>query len=155
MTDPNHPQNKLPYADTIRGLIILDHSTQLAALRTHKLDLISVNWDKVAGLKQSNPELLFKLRTNGANVIFMRTDIAPFNDVRVRQALAMGVDRQTIIDEYFKGNAIADAWPDEPGNAGYTPITQMPANVKQLYEYHPDLARQLLAEAGYPNGLQV
>jgi len=155
--DPVHPENRLPYANSLRALIIVDEETRLANLRTHKIDLLGVSFDKVEGMKKSNPELLFKKTVpSGANVIFMRTDIAPFNDVKVRQALAMGIDRDTIINDYFKGNAIADAWPVLPSNfSGYTPISQMPVDVKQLYEYHPDLSKQLLSDAGYKTPLKV
>jgi ABC-type transport system substrate-binding protein len=152
MSDPLHPNNKLPYADFLRGIIIIDEATQLAAIRTHKVDMLGVAWDKVDGLKKSNPELISKVMSpTGANVIFMRTDIEPYNNVKVRQALSMGIDRQAIINDYFKGNAIIDAWPVLPSNlAGYTPYAQMPAEVKKLFEYHPDEAKKLLAEAGFP-----
>ena len=153
MSDPLHPKNKLPYADKLRGIIIIDEATQLASIRTHKIDMLGVAWDKADGLKKSNPELISKtMSPTGANVIFMRTDIEPFKNVKVRQALAMGIDRQAIINDYFRGNAIIDAWPVLPSNlAGYTPFAQMPADVKKLYEYHPDEAKKLLAEAGYPS----
>ncbi len=156
-SDPLHPENKLPYAKNLRGLIIADEETQLANIRTHKIDILYVNFDMVEGLKKSNHELLSRMMApSGANVIFMRTDIAPFNDVRIRQALSMGVDGQTIINDYFNGNAVLDAWPVLPSNIdGYTPITEMPADVKRLYEYHPDLARLLLADAGYKIPLKV
>jgi peptide/nickel transport system substrate-binding protein len=157
MKDPVHPQNQLPYADTLKSIVIPDLSTWLAALRTHKDDLHHfVPWDKAADLKKTNPELQMAQESPiGARLIFMRTDIAPFNDVRVRQALAMAIDRDTIISGYYKGNAIPDAWPCLPGNvSGFTPISQMPADVKQLYEYHPDLSKQLLAAAGYATGFK-
>ena len=157
MQDPVHPGNQLPYADTMKVIIIPDQSTQLAALSTHKVDFQEyIPWDKAADLHNTNPELqMAKQSPIGAEVIFMRTDLAPFSDVRVRQALAMGVDRDTIISGYFKGNAIPDAWPCQPGNVdGFTPISQMPPDVKQLFEYHPDLSLQLLAAAGYPNGFK-
>jgi len=153
MTDPVHPGNKLPYLDTVSCLIIVDQSTQIAALRTHKIDTLSVPWDKAISIKQTNPELLSKVQSpTGAIVLFMRTDIAPFKDVRIRQALCMGIDRDSIITHYYKGNAVPDAWPVLPGMTGWTPIAQMPSEVKQLYEYHPDIAKQLLSDAGYPNG---
>jgi len=156
MDDPVHPGNKLPYLDTLNGLIIVDTATSLAALRTHKIDISGADWDKVISLKETNPELLSKVQSpTGGIVAFMRTDIAPFKDVRVRQALCMGVDRDTIINDYYKGNAVPDAWPDLPGMEGYTPVSQMPTEVRQLYEYHPDLAKKLLADAGYPTGFKT
>ena len=37
----------------------------------------------------------------------------------------------------------------------YTPLDELPESVRELYEYHPDKARQLLAEAGYPDGFRM
>jgi len=155
MSDPNHPENKLPYADTLRGLIIIEESTQLASLRTHKIDVLGVSWDKVGGLLKTNPYLKTKVQSpTGAIVIFMRTDKQPFSDVKVRQALSMGIDRETIINDYFLGNAIIDAWPCLPSNpSGYTAYADMPESAKKLFQYRPTEAKALLAEAGYPNGL--
>ncbi len=156
MKDPIHPENQLPYLGKMNGLIIVDSATSLSALRTHKVDILGADWDKVISLKQTNPELLSKpIAPTGAYVIFMRTDIAPFNNVKVRQALCMGVDRDTIINDYYKGNAVPDAWPNLPGVEGYTPVDKMPPEVKQLYEYHPDKAKALLAEAGLASGFKT
>ena len=153
MTDPVHPGNKLPYVSTLNGIIIIDQATQISALRTHKVDALGVDWDKAISLKSTNPELLSHVSSpTGGIVIFMRTDIAPFKDVKVRQALCMGIDRDSIINNYYKGNAVPDAWPVLPGVSGYTPVSQMPTEVRQLYEYHPDLAKKLLSDAGYPSG---
>ena len=154
MNDPIHPANKLPYFDKQLGIIISDAKVAQSALRTHKIDFMTVDWDIAIQMKQSNPEFLSKkIAPTGAYALFMRTDIAPFNDVRVRQAISMGIDRDAIVENYYKGNAYVDAWPVLPGLPGYTPRDQMPADVAQLYEYHPDKAKQLLADAGYPNGI--
>jgi peptide/nickel transport system substrate-binding protein len=156
MKDPVHKGNKLPYVDKKVGLWITDQSIQLAGLRTHKIDILGVSSDQVDLLHKNNPELLSKkIAPSNTNLIFMRTDIAPFNNVKVRQALCMGVNRDSIINDYYKGNAVADNWPAQIGSEGYTPIAQMPPDVKQLYEYHPDLAKKLLADAGYPNGFKT
>ena len=67
----------------------------------------------------------------------------PVSDVRVRKALAMAVDKQTLVDKVTKGGQIAtDAM--VPPMAGYTPHTGLSFNVEQ--------AKQLLAQAGFPNG---
>lgn len=98
-----------------------------------------------------------KLLAPSASVVLVqRTDIAPLKDVRVRQALSMAIDRDTIISQYFQGNAIADAWPIFPSNpSGYTPISQMPPDVAQYFQYHPDRSKQLLADAGYADGFET
>ncbi len=156
MEDPVHPGNKLPYVNTLNGIVIIDQATQISALRTHKIDILGVDWDKAISLKKTNPELLSKIQSPaGGIVLFMRTDIAPFNNVKVRQALCMGIDRDIIINYFYKGNAVPDAWPVLPGMEGYTPVSQMPDEVRQLYEYHPDLAKKLLSDAGYATGFQT
>jgi len=154
MKDPVHPENQLPYIDTLTGLMIIDESARLAALRSHKIDILSVPWDKADGMKESNPELLFKqLSPNVSRVIFIRTDKEPWSDKRVRQAVAMAVDQPGMITDYYQGNAIANTWPCLPGNVeGYTPLEEAPEEVRMLYEHHPERAKELLAEAGYPDG---
>ncbi|MBN1218988.1 MAG: hypothetical protein JXM69_08670 [Anaerolineae bacterium] len=69
----------------------------------------------------------------------------PFNDVRVRRALAMAVDRETLADVIMGGYVFpATGGFIPPGMPGYSPEIGL--------SYQPDLARQLLAEAGYPEG---
>lgn len=68
----------------------------------------------------------------------------PFDDVRVRKALAYAVDRETLVNSVTKGVQSATGALTPPNTLGYTSRTQM--------KFDPDLARQLLAEAGYPNG---
>jgi len=154
MEDPVHPGNQLPYLDGELGIIIPDAKVAQSALRTHKIDFMTVDWDVAIQMLNTNPELKSrKLSPTGAYVMFMRTDIAPFNNVKVRQAISMGIDRDAIVRDYYKGNAVVDAWPVLPDMPAYTPRAQMPEDVRELYEYHPDKAKQLLAEAGYPNGI--
>ena len=67
-------------------------------------------------------------------------------DARVRQALNYAVDRQTIIDALLGGTATPLGQPFVPGGFGYNPNNEP-------YPYDPDKARELLAEAGYGDGL--
>ena len=67
-------------------------------------------------------------------------------DARVRQALNYAVDRQTIIDALLGGTATPLGQPFVPGGFGYNPDNE-------AYPYDPDKARELLAEAGYGDGL--
>jgi len=154
MKDPVHPENQLPYIDTLTGLMIVEESARLAGLRSHQIDILAVPYDKAEGMKESNPELLFKpLSPNVSRIIFMRTDKEPWSDKRVRQAVAMAIDQPGMIRDYYKGNAVANTWPCLPGNVeGYTPLEEAPEEVRWLYEYHPEKAKELLAEAGYPDG---
>ena len=156
MKDPVHPENQLPYIDTLRGLIIIEESARLAAIRSHQIDILAVPWDKTESMKESNPELLFRQMPPGnSRVIFIRLDKEPWSDKRVRQAVMMAVDQPGMIEDYYRGNAINNLWPCQPGNTdGYTPLDEAPDEVRWLYEYQPEKAKELLAEAGYPDGFE-
>ena len=155
--DPLHPQNSLPYVDKVKWLIIPDASTVVSALRTGKLDYTpSIGWETHGELLETNPELQWRSDvTEIPDVIWMRVDREPLDDIRVRQALAMAIDYQLIKDEYYGGNAeILCNWilPTAEYADYFVPLDQLPESARQLYEYHPDKAKQLLAEAGYPDG---
>lgn len=73
----------------------------------------------------------------------VNTTRKPFTDVRVRQALSMAIDRTTLTDQYMKKTEIASDRLVPPGMAGYERAAGL--------GFDPAKARQLLAEAGYPD----
>ncbi len=159
--DPNHPENTIPYADGMKRLIIADSSTRLAALRTGKVDYLqSLLWDDYRLLKEQHPELLSKTKYGEAYFLVARVDKPelPFSDVRVRQAMNLAMNQQEILDEYYEGQGEVLGWPWyswKEHDKVYIPLEELPKTVQELFEYHPDKAKQLLAEAGYPNGFKT
>ena len=153
--------SQLPYIDGVSMLIISDQSTQLAALRTGKIDMLSqLDHDNYVELTQSSPQLLYHKYITGPMMISMRQDKAdlPFSDKKVRQALFMATDYDTLISGFYGGDAEKLAWPlaDIKGyDKAYMPLDEMPQEVKDLFTYNPDRAKQLLADAGYPNGFKT
>jgi peptide/nickel transport system substrate-binding protein len=73
----------------------------------------------------------------------------PFDKKEVRQAVCHAVDRDRIISTLLQGLATRLDGPIGPGQYGYD------ANLRPKYDYNPDKARKLLAQAGYPNGIDV
>ena len=160
-TDPVAPGkgNQLPYLDSVRVLIITDASTNTAALRTGKLDTIGgMGYDDANTMKKTAPDLIYKsYAPESGNMIYMRTDKQdlPFKDIRVRQALMMATDFDTISNSLYGGTGIKNSFPITPVAAymdAYLPLDQASATVQALYKYNPDQAKQLLTAAGYPNG---
>ncbi len=146
---------KLPFVDTINYRIIKDDSTALTALRTGKLDIMeAVSWSAVDELKKSAPQLKWnRFVSTLGTFIAMRVDTKPFDDIRVRRALNMAIDREQIIKTFYGGHAEMLGYPMHPEYAGiYEPLSAMPQAVKDLFAYKPEEAKKLLAEAGYAKG---
>jgi peptide/nickel transport system substrate-binding protein len=157
--DPLHPGNQLPYIDGLVALVILDPATQDAALRTGKIDRLGLTRDRADPIRQTNPELKVRKYPSGNSyVLSVRTDLTdkPYADKRVRQALMLAIDHEAIKDDYYMGDATMLQWPYQPTYGSiYTPLEELPAELKKFWEYRPDEAKQLLAEAGYPNGFKM
>jgi ABC-type transport system substrate-binding protein len=77
--------------------------------------------------------------------IGMNNTIAPFDNGKVRQAIAYGIDRQRIVDDYYpKGSTVATSFVPDSFEFGVSPEVGW-------YEYNPEKAKELLEEAGVEN----
>ncbi len=162
--DEKYPQNRLPYIDQLRALIMPETATQLAAIRSGKVDYIGPigaaqmrTLDQVESLQRTNPELvIYPFYNRSDNGIGMNVQIKPFDDIRVRKAMQMALNLEEINNAYYKG--FADMTPQGQLNRSFTEVvTQFedwPAEVKKVFDYDPEGAKKLLAEAGYPNGFE-
>jgi peptide/nickel transport system substrate-binding protein len=160
--DPLHPAEQSPYVDTYKALIIPDLSTRITAIRTGKIDFLrEIGPDDAKQLISANKDLQWSSRLGQSWVASGRLDKQnlPYKDINVRRALNLAVDKQAILKDYWKGNAIMVGYPFNPGLEWakmYTPLEQLPADVQELYTgYNPTKAKQMLADAGYPNGFKA
>ncbi len=135
--------------DRVIFRIVPEPSSRVAALLAGEADLIDELPHEAIKQIESNPRTQV-LRTNGTRSFFidLNNTKPPFNDVRVRQAANHAINRQLIIDRILKGLAVPLATLISPDSYGYN---------ASLKPYPHDLARAktLLAEAGYPNGIDV
>ena len=158
--DEKYPDNRLPYVDEIRALLMADEATRISALRTGKIDIIQHagvadigNMDVITSLQRTNPEIeVYSYYQRAFQVFTLNIRNAPFDDVRVRHALQMALDLETIDDTYFGGFSDWEnpAWISAKGH--YIPFEEWPEELKQYYRYDPEGAEKLLDEAGYPRG---
>ena len=159
MEDPLLPGYKLPYVDSYKYLFIPDLSTRMAALRTGKIDMyVGIGWEDKESLIKSTPELKHARFGIDEMGIGMKTDKAPFNDIRVRRAMWLAMDNPTIKDEFYGGNAAMLSFPVKDladFRSAYVPLEELPESTRELYGYDPEKAKALLAEAGYPDGFKA
>src|SRR5262245_26888997 len=156
---PEYFRQGQPYVDGVEWLVIDDESTGLAMYRTGQMDLgptgvWGVRQQDLEALKKSHPHLIyldFLATTPGA--IYMRVDMAPFSDVRVRRAISHAIDRQGLIEAVW-GRGEATAAVGRGLVEWALPVDQLGAGAK-YYQYDPKEARRLLADAGFPQGFKT
>jgi peptide/nickel transport system substrate-binding protein len=130
---------------------IPDVDTMVLALEKGDIDLIWVmprEKSVVDRLKAAGRKITFSQRPTWQNLC-INTTKKPFTDVRVRRAIAYALDKETLVKYVFSG--MADPL-DSPVPKGFFAHTE---EGLPHYEYNPEKAKKLLAEAGYPNGFEV
>jgi peptide/nickel transport system substrate-binding protein len=156
--NPNYYRKGEPHVDDIVGLIIPDTATQLAALRARQLDFYQLlSQQDIEPLKKSNPEIQFvEWEWLYIPLVYWKIDQPPFNDVRVRHAVSMALNRDDMIKTVYAGRgnwnnfipwALSESWLD-PRGPDMGPAAK-------YYKYDPAEAKSLLAAAGYPDGMKV
>jgi peptide/nickel transport system substrate-binding protein len=148
-------QYKVPFIDTLIYPIIADESTAIAALRTAKIDwFYSVPLTYESSLNST--DLLHVQWTTGKDDTFQvnRSSNQYLKQLAVRQAIIKATDFTTIRDLIYPGGRVFD-WPAMQGSEAYVPLNQMPANIQDLWTYDPVKAKQMLSDAGYPNGFSL
>ena len=160
--DEKFPENRLPYFDEIRELIIPEEATRISALRTGKIDYMGhatrgplFNVDLVDRVMQTNPELiLWPAYSRSEFCLGLNTTRPPFDDVLVRRALQKALNIEEISDTFFKGYA---NWKPH-GRIGeahvgyYIPFDEWPEEIQGYYTYDPAAAEVLLDAAGLTRG---
>ena len=157
--NPTYFRPGQPWVDGVEWLVLEDPSTGLAMYRTGQLDCGPDHWwgvrqPDVESLRHSHPQFHYQeFLSNVTHAIYMRTDQAPFHDVRVRRAISQAIDRPAIIEAvYGKGEptpAVSRGLPE------WSPPVEQLGDGAKYYRYDPREARRLLAEAGFPQGLQT
>jgi peptide/nickel transport system substrate-binding protein len=157
--DERYPQNKLPYVDRIKFLVIPDDATALAAMRTGKIDIMDqMSLNQALSMKKTNPEILqIAVPIGNGITIDPRNDKAPYNDIRVRKALQLAIDLSTIAKTYYAGTADPSPLPLTSNfmKGWGWPYSQWPQDLKDEYSYNPTAAKKLLADAGFPSGFKT
>jgi peptide/nickel transport system substrate-binding protein len=160
--NPAYFMKGLPYLDGAVIEITPDAAARLAVLRAGKAELPHIwGWispEEARSLKQTSPEMsVTPFQVIGQGFIYMRTDKPPFNDVRVRRAVSLAIDRKAWNDALLFGEGCIDAGPVPCALKEWKLDASKidPAKAKYLTGYDPAEAKRLLAEAGLAKGFTM
>ncbi len=155
--NPDYYFTGTPNVDEVDLLIVPEDATAVANLRAKQIDINGVSETDRKGLQASNPELQYlDFPDNLLWFFFWKTDAPPFNDIRVRQAVSLALDRDELINTLFEGRGALNnsipagltSWWLDPRSADMGP------NAK-YFKRDVDAAKKLMADAGFASGLKV
>ncbi len=147
---PNPTSWRQPHLTALSFIELPEEAARISALRSGAIDLAI----------QVSAETRPQLEASGIRIVSWRAPLvltfafwteredSPFRDVRVRQALNYAVDKQAIAELVLGDPSAAASQPASPAALGFDPSIEP-------YPYDPARARALLAEAGYPDGLDL
>ena len=148
--NPNYRVAGIPYLDGITVKFIADETTRLAALQSGELDVaIDLGVYQVRELAKSNPKDIVLDQGVVASMGFIHFNVGakPFDDARVRQAVAYGIDKKEIVENVWGEGAVSGNQPMVPASPFKLDVPDVTRDVAK--------AKALLKEAGYPDGLEL
>lgn len=137
-------------ADTVRlkGIVFYPVEDQQTEERMFRRGQLHKTEGVPAGMldryRREHPELLVSHPYLATDYYLINTRREPFNDVRVRLALSLAIDRSSITEQVLRAGELPALWFTPPGTGGFEPSQRIEENIEE--------ARRLLAEAGFPNG---
>jgi peptide/nickel transport system substrate-binding protein len=150
--NPNYWRQGYPKLDKVIFKIMPEVATRIAAIQAGEIDVAPrLTSDDIKSIEGADGIKVINYQINRAYyVVFNNLTTGkgqPTEDVKVRQAMAYAVDIQTIIDSLFGGYATPAVGLVAESNLGF--------DNGEMVKYDPEKAKQLLTEAGYPDGFQM
>lgn len=138
-----------PKLDRVVFTVIPDNAARLIALRSGEIDIMDgLNPDDAAGVETDENLILHERAENNFGYVGFNVEKEPFTNKTLRQAISYAIDREAIADALYAGYAVPAKNPLPPSYMGYN-------DEIEGYPYDVDKAKELLAEAGYADGLEI
>ena len=128
----------------------MDANTMLLEFESGNMDIVGVQQDQ-ADAYRNNEEFAEEFVINpliGTISMNLNVEMAPLDNVKVREAIGYAIDRQSMVDNYLKGNAYATSCFIPRGCMAFD-------EERPVDKYDPEKAKELLAEAGFPDGIHI
>ncbi len=155
--NPDYFLTGQPYVDEVQLLIIPEADTTVAGLRAGTIDWSGVSQTNRTLLLLSNPNMVMTDYTyNLLSFAYWNVNVPPFNDVRVRRAVSLALDRDETIRVLYEGRGNYDNFLP-PGLDSYylDPLSAEQGPTAKYFKRDIAEAKKLLTEAGFPNGMKV
>lgn len=138
-----------PPIDTLNFSIIKDENTAAIALRNGEIDLVMrANREEILDTLKKEGFKMNRVENYAVALKVFNPTVKPLGDVRVRQAIAHAIDSKTI-------SAATGPSMQAAADSMLMPWMDVYSDAIPKYEYNPEKAKKLLAEAGYPNGFAL
>lgn len=130
--------------------IVSEPGTQRMMFESGELDIIDLDFvvEAVEQFQTTYPDQIITGSRVGTTYLMMNENITPFDNVKVRKAVQMAIDRQAILDTLFGGRGQVEQGIYPHGLIGFNPD-------QKAIVYDPEGAKALLAEAGYADGFTM
>jgi ABC-type transport system substrate-binding protein len=158
--NPRYHGKGLPYLDRVEWLFVRDRGTQLSLYRAGQVDvpfhdarIPRADLDSFRRAHPDHPVVVWDWLAN--RTLAFRTDKAPWSDPRVRQAFSLAVDRRKWVTQHLEGQGWEDPGPvPAPMREWKLPTRELGDGARWL-QHDRALAKKMLADAGFPNGMRV
>ena len=146
--NPNYRLPGLPKLDSIHWVPVIENATRAAMLRTGEAQYVTpMPLEQIAQLKDDKSLEIQSMPSLMSRYLSINNRVKPFNDKRVREAINYAINKEALAKVAYAGYAVP--------MSGIIP-PKLPTSLKMgPWPYDPKKARELLKEAGYPNGFET
>lgn len=127
-----------------------DASTLVSGVQTGVYNFVTLPPAQVQRARDAGLDIVSDVSKNWYSVFLsVNNNLEPFQDPRVVEAVRLAINSQEFVDKVTLGEGATATQPVPKGHPLYN------SSLEKAVEYNPERARQLLAEAGYPNGFDI
>lgn len=134
--------------ETVKLVLIPDATSMMASFQVGDLDIIPLTGDQVTMVENNADYQVISEPMNAVQIMSINTDHEILSNDKVRQAMAMAINKQEVIDAAVFGYG-------DPIGSHLPPTSPDYFDTNDVIEYNPEKAKELLKEAGYENGFDI